>query len=151
MKTIFRTAAMVAVILVSALTAQAQSVSLEVSALSGDPGDIITFDWSYDLGGETKDRYEIKFDGYQYPGATGGTSGSYKWTATPGSHTFRVYVRTKDADGNKTYKQTLKTVFISGWETDRFVHPGLNLSEAEIDKIRENIKSTAIPCRRRGL
>jgi hypothetical protein len=66
-------------------------------------------------------------------------TGEFTWTATPGTHVFRVYLRTKDGSGKKIYTQDLTTVQISGWETNTFSHPGLNLSEQEVDTIRYNV------------
>jgi len=131
--------------------AHAQSINISSSATTGNPGDVITFNYGYDLGAEAKDRTEIKFDGADlsrsdvHGGASSGTgsNGTFTWTATPGTHVFRMYLRTKDGNGDKKYFQDLAVVQISGWETNEFSHPSLMLSEAEIDTIKERINAPA--------
>ncbi|MEE9382117.1 MAG: hypothetical protein V3V08_01720 [Nannocystaceae bacterium] len=112
---------------------RAPSMTLSASAETGDPGDKITFTWSYNTGGDSLDRLEIKLDG-----ASVDDTGSYVWTATPGSHVFRAYIRTASG-GDKQYRHALAVVNISGWETSRFSHPGLTLTGAELDVIKENV------------
>ncbi len=144
------------VILFYSNSVQAQSISLSSNTISGIPGDTITFDYGYDVGSESKDRTEIKFDGADlgrsdvHAGTTSNVvnsptvgGGRFTWTATPGTHVFRMHLRTKAADGTKKYITDMKVVQISGWETNEFSHPGLLLSEDEIDRIKEKINAPA--------
>jgi len=128
----------------------AQSVSVSASASTGSPGDKITFTYSYDTGTEKKDRTEIKFDGagLERTDVHGGSdtfdtnAGTFEWTATPGTHVFRIFLRTKDDGGNDHYFTETANILISGWETNEFVHPGITLSEEELDSLRAKINSS---------
>ncbi len=131
-----------------ALSVYAQpSVTLLANSYTGKPGDTITFTYSYDLDGQTFDRTEIKFDGARLDRVDGAINndGEFIWTATPGTHVFRIYLRTLngevDPSGNpiKIMRHDLAVVQISGWETNQFSHPGLSLSNSEIDVIKKNV------------
>jgi len=58
-----------------------------------------------------------------------------------------MYLRTLDAQGEREYFHALKVVTISGWQTNEFTHPGLLVSEAELDTIKENIQINGHPMR----
>jgi hypothetical protein len=140
----------VLLVTLAAEMAIAQSVNVKASADTGDPGDKITFTYSYDLGGYTYDRTEIKFDGAPLDRVDGAINndGEFIWTATPGTHVFRLFLRFitgKDSDGKNIKKslQTMAIVQISGWETNEFSHPGLSLSSEEIEVIKKNVFGSA--------
>ena len=100
MKNLIRFIQVFVIINVMILSAQAQSVSLSASADTGNPGDKITFTWSYDLGGQTFDRQEIKFDGKSLPNLDKiDSSGTFVWTVEPGTHVFRVFLRVVTGNG----------------------------------------------------
>ncbi|MEE9383904.1 MAG: hypothetical protein V3V08_10875 [Nannocystaceae bacterium] len=136
-----------AAVLFAPMPADAQSVTIGASATTGDPGDVIKFDYSYDLEGQQQERLEITFDGAGLGrtdvhggtnASTGATSGTFTWPATAGTHAFRLHIRTNDGTTDH-YLTDLAVINIAGWETSKFVHPGLLLSEEEIDEIEKKL------------
>jgi hypothetical protein len=119
---------------------------LSASELTGNPGDIITFNIDEQLFGVPLDRRELTFDGYDVSKTWGET---HKWKAEPGYHTLRLYIRWIDgetAEGkvNKVHLQKMLTVKISGAEKQSgYNHPGLIVDDKELAIIRRNVLGDA--------
>jgi hypothetical protein len=116
--------------------------SLSADKLTAKPGDIITFTIEENLYGVRLDRRELTFDGYDVSKKWGET---HQWTATPGTHILRLYIRWIDGmndEGrtNKVHLQKLLTVNVTGGEKKGgFKHPGLVISDEELAVVRKNV------------
>ena len=115
---------------------------LTASALTGNPGDVITFTIDEQLFGVPLDRRELTFDGYDVSKTWGKI---HQWKAEPGYHTLRLYIRwidgqTPEGKVKKVYLQKMVTVKISGAEKQGgFNHPGLIVDDEELKTIRKNV------------
>ncbi len=106
------------------------------SLVYANPGDIITFEIKWLNGLESKltgPKY-YKLDGNSVKWTDG-----HKWTATPGVHCLRYHVRYDHSSGS-TYHNTEWVVIVvsGGTDPNAFRHPGLDVTAAELDRIRHN-------------
>ncbi len=121
---------------------QSPVTKLSASSVTGKPGDIITFNIDEQLFGVPLDRRELTFDGYDVSKTWGKT---HQWKAEPGYHTLRLYIRWVDGETeegriNKVHLQKMLTVKISAGEKQGgYNHPGLIISDDELEVIRKNV------------
>ena len=122
-------------VLISALFSIAYSqVTVSASSYTGAPGDKITFTWSFSGSGS---KYVV-FDGIRKDDAFI-NSGSYTWTAEPGTHLMNVILR-PSSGGDHIEKQAV--VEISGNDFMKFTHPGVYNSQVELEQIKKNVNIT---------
>ena len=105
--------------------------------LTADPGEVITFTILEDRNGARVERRRLAIDGYFLDWG----AGEHEWVATPGTHVLRHYLRWIEPNGDRVNRQHYVIVQVSGWEKEGgYNHPGLTLSEDELDTIRANVR-----------
>ena len=129
-----RVACVVLVVIGLFSMAMGADVTVAASSYTGAPGDKITFTWSFSGGGS---KYVV-FDGIRKEDAFI-NSGSYIWTAEPGTHLMNVILR-PSGGGDHIEKQAV--VEISGNE-GTFSHPGVYSSQKELEEVRRIVNGSA--------
>ena len=151
-----------AIVLLSGFYAPAQIIKLSANKETKTrwikPGETITFTIEEDHQGQKMNRREYTFDGVKPPWADPKrnqndnfykagdwkSKETIKWKATPGTHVLRLFNRYVNPDKNAENREIalyqILTVHVSGWgKKGGYKHPGIDLSSADLDKIKANV------------